>query len=169
MLLNVRLSALPDKEAPQLTRFQSTCPPHLAGRTLLGVDAQPSDTVRALKARVAGAWRPTQPRLFAPRPGEARETQHTSGCRVAPPSRPLPRATHAQRRAPRQRCAARRRRCCARAAAAARALCCWTTRRWQTAALPSPWASSRCATHTVDAAWARHARREWVVEDRMER
>lgn len=56
MRLNVKLPGQPSKEAPHLTRFQTELPPHWQGTTLFGLSVEPSDTVAALKAKVAGAW-----------------------------------------------------------------------------------------------------------------
>jgi hypothetical protein len=56
MLINVKLPlTMPSKEEAHLTRFQTECPPHWQGKTLLGIQAQPADSVSSLKAKVAGA------------------------------------------------------------------------------------------------------------------
>ena len=55
VLLNVRLPATRDAAAPHLTRFQAAEAPNWAGTMLLGLEVSPSDTVAALKRKVAGA------------------------------------------------------------------------------------------------------------------
>jgi hypothetical protein len=68
MKLNVKLPEAPNKEHPYLTRFQAHNPPHFMGATLLGIDADPAETVASLKAKVAGAPLPAASR----RPGGGR-------------------------------------------------------------------------------------------------
>lgn len=56
MLVNVKLIVGTDVEPPGLTRLQAAAPPHINGRTLLGLPVEATTTVAALKKQVAGAW-----------------------------------------------------------------------------------------------------------------